>query len=359
MKRVLQMIKVSKISLIAMAATFLLTFATASLYVYETMTGKPALADSLRVLGFCPATPAVTSIVIAGEPGSQGVAGETGTAGAPGVAGKDGKTGPVGKTGDEGACQAPMNLLALGADLIPAIDNKYTLGSSSFRWKGLQLGPGTLYIQDVTTGAQAGLTVDDGTLLLDGAENLRLGNIRLTKTGIESVLSGQDITIGNKNDRGYTLIANGIKFEDGTILTSALATGATGSQGPQGLTGPQGPAGPAGGPVGPQGPQGAPGAVGATGPAGPAGGPMGPQGIQGLPGVQGVPGLVGATGPAGPQGAKGDTGATGPQGPAGNIEGYVNQKICVETEKKSFTMHWGTCEELGYKGTDQTILVAR
>ena len=359
MKRVLQMIKVSKVSLILMALTFLLSLGTASLYVYETMTGKPALADSLRVLGFCPAVPEVTSVVIAGQAGPQG---ETGTAGSMGPSGKAGIAGKTGAAGVEGKCQAPMNLLSLGADLIPAIDNAYTLGSSTFRWKGLQLGPGTLYIQDVTTGAQAGLTVDDGTLLLDGAENLRLGNIRLTKTGIESILSGQDITIGNRNDRGYALIANGIKFEDGTILTSALATGATGSQGPQGATGPQGPAGPAGGPAGPQGATGATGATGSMGPAGPAGGPagpagpMGPTGLQGLPGIQGVPGLVGATGPTG---ATGPQGPQGPQGPAGSLEGYEPQKICVETEKKSYAMHWGSCESLGIKGTDYSILAAR
>jgi hypothetical protein len=262
-----------------------------------------------------------------------------------------------------------MNLLSLGADLIPAIDNAYTLGSATFRWKGLQLGPGTLYIQDVTTGEQAGLTVDDGTLLLDGAENLRLGNIRLTKTGIESILSDQDITIGNLNDQGYTLIANGIKFEDGTILTSALAKGATGSQGPQGATGPQGPAGPAGGPAGPQGATGATGATGSMGPAGPAGGPagptgptgpmgpMGPTGLQGLPGVQGVPGLVGATGPTGA------TGPAGPQGPAGTFSsaGYVETAACRATNAKdklhTGTLLFGTCASNDVTGVDLIILI--
>ena len=343
-----------------MALTFLLSLGTASLYVYETMTGKPALADSLRVLGFCPAVPEVTSVVIAGQAGPQG---ETGTAGSMGPSGKAGATGAAGV---EGACQAPMNLLSLGADLIPAIDNAYTLGSSTFRWKGLQLGPGTLYIQDVTTGEQAGLTVDDGTLLLDGAENLRLGNIRLTKTGIESILSDQDITIGNLNDQGYTLIANGIKFEDGTILTSALAKGATGSQGPQGATGPQGPAGPAGGPAGPQGATGATGATGSMGPAGPAGGPagptgpmgpMGPTGLQGLPGVQGVPGLVGATGPTGA------TGPAGPQGPAGTFSsaGYVETAACRATNAKdklhTGTLLFGTCASNDVTGVDLIILI--
>jgi hypothetical protein len=240
-----------------------------------------------------------------------------------------------------------MNLLQLGADLIPAIDNTYTLGSPTFRWKGLQLGPGTLYIQDIKTGVQAGLTVDNGTLLIDGADSLRIGNLRLTATGIESILSGQDITIGNVNDQGYVKIARGIKFEDGTILTTAMTGGPQGVQGPTGSTGATGPQG-------------------ATGATGPSGGPVGAtglqgiQGVQGLPGIMGAPGLVGGVGATGPQGRQGADGPQGPQGPEGkpgSIEGYVEQKICVEAKKQ--VIYWGTCEELRTDGTDELMLVAK
>jgi hypothetical protein len=68
----------------------------------------------------------------------------------------------------------------------------------------------------------------------------------------------------------------------------------------------------------------------------------------------------------GSAGAKGDTGltgATGPQGPEGkpgSIEGYAEQKICVEDvedEKKTFAMHWGDCEKLGLRGVTYSMLV--
>ena len=196
------------------AFTFLVATANAVFYISETMTGTPLLASTLDVLGFC-AAPESEARVINGVAGSAGLKGETGTAGAAGLNGATGEEGKV-------VCQAPINLLELPGDLIPSIDNYYTLGDATHRWKGLQLGPGTLYIQDKVTGLQAGLTVDDGTLLIDGTDSLRIGNIRLTKSGIESILSDQDITIGNIADRGYASFARGIKFPDGTIQTTAL-----------------------------------------------------------------------------------------------------------------------------------------
>ena len=237
--------------------------ANAGFYFAETMTGRPIFANTLKVLGFCPApkitlsapTPPVTSDE---------------------VDEKDNEDEPVVQT----TCTAPINLYSLPGDLIPAKDDVFTLGSADRRWKGLQLGPGTLYIEDITTGLQAGLSVDGGSLLVDGADSLRIGNIRLTKTGIESIITGQDITIGNLNDRGLLSVANGIRFPDGTVQSSAIIQGIKGDTGPAGPQGVQGPAG-AQGVQGPAGPQGLAGTAGSSGGAGPAG----PQGIQGIPGT--------------------------------------------------------------------------
>jgi len=331
------------------------TSVTSVFYVIDSITGKPVLSNALRVLGFCPSTVVAIPEVSAGpigpegEAGSTGVTGDsgsTGATGATGATGTNGATGAAGQQGAEGACQSPMNLMQLGADLIPAIDNTYTLGSPTFRWKGLQLGPGTLYIQDVKTGVQAGLTVDNGTLLIDGADSLRIGNLRLTATGLESILSNQDITIGNVNDQGYVKIARGIKFEDGTILTTAMTGGPQGVQGPTGATGATGPQG-------------------STGATGPSGGPVGATGLQGIQGIQGLPGINGAPGVVGGVGATGAQGPAGPQGPEGkpgSIEGYVEQKICVQHVNKNEerqVMFWGDCRELRVEGTDQSILVAK
>ena len=98
------------------------------------------------------------------------------------------------------------------------------------------------------TGDQVGLTVIGGALLLDGADSLRIGNTRLTATGLASVLSDADITIGAFGDSGFALFPTGIKFSDGTIMTTAMMQGPAGSPGATGVPGPTGPAGAPGAP---------------------------------------------------------------------------------------------------------------
>lgn len=220
----------------------------------------------------------------------------------------------------------PGQAIANG-DLIPAEDNVYSLGNENKRWKTMQLGPGTLFMEDSETGEQVGITIQDGTMLLDGADSLRIGNVQLTAAGLRSILREQDIAIGEPGDTGYLATARGIKFPDGSIqLSAASATvgvpskGADGKTGATGASGAVGPAGPRGlkgdqgiqGEVGPAGPEGP------AGPAGPAGtGAQGAQGIQGPVGPTGPVGLTGLTGPAGPAGAAGAQGVAGAQGPQG------------------------------------------
>ncbi len=272
-----------------------LSLLTLGYYITDTVTGKATtLGDNLKLLGFCPTGTELVTPGPVGSTGPQGPAGNTGPSGAPGASGAPGESGSSGQDGADGTdgqdgaqgiqgevgpsgapgaqgaqglpgaagsdalCTPAIDLTAITGDLIPSVDNAYQLGTSQFRWKGLQLGPGTLYIQDQTTGAQAGLTVNDGTLLIDGADSLRIGNIRLTATGLRSMLASQDITIGATGDTGYLAVANGIKFADGTIITSAPSGGVAGPAGPVGPAGAMG----ATGATGPQGPQGAPGSPG-------------------------------------------------------------------------------------------------
>jgi hypothetical protein len=209
------------------------------------------------VIGFCPAVeepnlPILPAIVVAGETGT------TGTPGAKGETGTAGAKGERGLTGPAGACQKPMDLSALAGNLVPTLDNTYSLGTPDFRWKDIQVGPGTIYLQDTQTGKQVAITVNAGTLLVDGTDSLKIGNVRLTSNGIESVVSGDDIYIGNNGAAGYLVVANGIKFSDGSIFSKAPIDGAPGPDGPQGLQGIQGP-------IGAQGPQGIQGLQGQSG----------------------------------------------------------------------------------------------
>lgn len=218
---------------------------------------------------------------------------------------------------------------SLAQNVLPAKDNFYNLGSTKFRWKSLQLGPGTLYIQDQETGKQAGLSVSSGSLLIDGAESFGIGNIQITSTGLRSILSGNDITIGQEGDTGLLSTARGIRFPDGTVQYSAsvLTSASTGSTasfdlkaianlmpniGVAGATGPQG----ATGATGAQGVKGDTGSAGAAGIQGETG-TAGATGMQGLQGIQGIQGEQGETGATGSEGPRGLTGLQGIQGVAG------------------------------------------
>jgi hypothetical protein len=318
------------------------------------------------------------------ETGATGTSGADGANGESGTVGAKGETGTCGPTGATGATGLDAQWSEVSQDIVPSEDNKFTIGTLAKRWKSLQLGPGTLFIQDQVTGAQAGLTVNAGSLLLDGADSLRIGNVQLTATGIKSVLPDQDLTIGALGDQGYLSLSRALKFPDGTTQSTAMLNGLTGPQGAQG----------------PQGPQGATGATGATGPQG-ATGATGPQGTAGvavnmkgsfptmgafttaalvgnpgdawiivadgslmvwnalttswddagdLQGPQGLQGPKGDTGAQGIPGAKGDTGATGPQGPAGTIAPYGKQFVCVKTVGLVKSMYWGTCASQGITG---------
>lgn len=193
----------------------------------------------------------------AGEVGETGGSGEPGPQGEPGVQGEQGPQGEPGVQGEQDPQGIPGQCVEVEhaiRDLIPEADNTYSLGSIEFRWKSIQLGPGTIYIQDQVTLDQVGLTVTGGAFLLDGADSLRIGNTRLTEAGLESVLGSQDITIGNAGDTGYLAPARGVKFPDGTTQETAIVQGPQGEQGEQGLLGEQGEQGE----TGPQGPAGIP-----------------------------------------------------------------------------------------------------
>ena len=198
----------------------------------------------------------------AGATGSSGSTGSTGATGATGATGEKGEKGDTGASGSTGATgpQGPAgicdttNLLSVNGDLVPAIDNTYSLGTIDKRWKSLQLGPGTLWIQDseVTPATQVGLTVKSGALLLDGADSLRIGNMRLTATGLTSINPATPLTLGDSTFASFVqLQAAGLKFKDGTTQSTAATAGATGPAGPKGDKGD----------TGSQGPQGEPGTV--------------------------------------------------------------------------------------------------
>lgn len=149
---------------------------------------------------------------VPGAAGTNGVNGTNGTPGLKGATGAKGEAGATGAKGDTGVCSL-STLQSVATNIVPAQDNFYSLGSPTYRWKDIQVGPGTIYIQDQTTGKQAGLSVEAGTLLVDGADSLRIGNSQLTATGLKSLDPNADITIGQLGDQGYLSTAHKVRKE--------------------------------------------------------------------------------------------------------------------------------------------------
>ena len=244
---------------------------------------------------------------------------------------------------------ANATTITYSVDIMPSVDAEYLLGKPGLRWKGGYFGTGSVWIQDITLGTDAELTVDNGVLYVNGAYQLQVGQLKFFNNTIESTSSAIDIQIGlttstanlvlNRN----TVIAQGKTLTFGTRGTQTVpwnstatvqwsqitgapspigATGATGIAGANGNIGATG----AQGIQGVQGVQGATGYIGATGATGQNGatgatgvGLQGNQGATGVTGSQGSTGVTGATGvgATGATGTGGPTGATGVQGPTG------------------------------------------
>lgn len=112
----------------------------------------------------------------------------------------------------------------LGGNLIPTVNNFYQLGNATNKWTSLYIGPDSIFIQDQTLGTNAELTVDNGALLINGTQEVQIGNMQMTTTGISLLAadSGANLIIGAGTNTGYMEVDMvGIKFKDATLQTTA------------------------------------------------------------------------------------------------------------------------------------------
>ena len=109
------------------------------------------------------------------------------------------------------------------ANIIPVADNTYFLGNSTNRWANLWLGPGTIYITDsnVASNLTAELTVLNGVLQINGADQLQVGQLKFVNNTIESTTGNIDIQIGlTESTADLVLNRNTILGSDKTLTTS-------------------------------------------------------------------------------------------------------------------------------------------
>lgn len=266
-----------------------------------------------------------------GLPGTAANTGTTGFTGPTGPAGFQSFTGPAGavlhyNNGVTGRADFSLtdSTLQIPGDMIPSLNNTYSLGRTGARWKEVLVGPGSINFSgpEGFTGSATIGTDGAGLVYTEfgfASPKLVVGPGQLTP----QALGGWQIgPTGTQGTGDYKLVAQELQANGsgptGPIYvlapTPSTYTGQTGATGVTGRTGPTGSTGV----TGPTGFTGATGVTGSTGLTGPTGvtGQTGPTGVTGQTGATGPTGRTGATGPTG---VAGPTGATGPTGPSMTI----------------------------------------
>jgi hypothetical protein len=111
---------------------------------------------------------------------------------------------------------------ALTGSLIPAADNGVSLGSTDHRWANAYLGTRGLFLADSVTDQNINIVATNGTLYLNGAQNLQVGNLVIVDTTLTSAVTTLDISIGATNDTGYFYVKRKAQF-DNTSFSSTEA----------------------------------------------------------------------------------------------------------------------------------------
>jgi len=125
-----------------------------------------------------------------------------------------------------GAPTPGYNLTVTGqsqmGNVLPTVDNLYNLGTPAFRWANLQIGPGTIYIQDQAPPyTQVGISVYAGTLLLNGVQTIRTGNVAfidpVTTYAATMNVTNKVVTYSNVS----AVNANAVIYSDGLTQSNA------------------------------------------------------------------------------------------------------------------------------------------
>ena len=99
-------------------------------------------------------------------------------------------------------------------DIVPALDNDINLGATDKRFANIYLGYQGLFLADETTDENINITVDGGTLFIDGAQNLRLGDLVIENTTLKSETPDLDISIGETDDTGFFYVKRKAQFDN-------------------------------------------------------------------------------------------------------------------------------------------------
>jgi hypothetical protein len=120
------------------------------------------------------------------------------------------------------------SLLNLSNNIVPTVNNTLTLGTATKRFASIYLGPGTLFITDTVTGNTAGLTVTNGVLQINGANQLQVGQLKFINNTIESTTDATDIQISNTSATANLVINRNTVIDADKDLTVGIIKPPTG-----------------------------------------------------------------------------------------------------------------------------------
>lgn len=103
---------------------------------------------------------------------------------------------------------------AISSSLIPTTDNGASLGNSNHRWANAYLGTRGLYLTDSVTDQNINIIATNGTLYLNGAQNLAVGNLTIIDTTLTSKTNNLDISIGATDDTGVFYVKRKAQFDN-------------------------------------------------------------------------------------------------------------------------------------------------
>ena len=110
-------------------------------------------------------------------------------------------------------------VIQLASDVVPTTDETYSLGSSVKKFKTVWVGTGSVYITDKTLGTNAELTVNNGVLQVNGANQLQVGQLKFFNNTIESTTGGTDIQIGLTTSTANLVLNRNVVMAAGKSLT--------------------------------------------------------------------------------------------------------------------------------------------
>jgi len=120
-----------------------------------------------------------------------------------------------------------LGATSASGNITPTVDNTYDLGSTSYRWRDVYIGPGSLYVNNKQV-----LSDESGTITVQTSDNQNL-TVKTTGTGVTTVSSATQVALTATSSGDITLTTSSGNIElKGTVevLTGKKITDSAGSQ---------------------------------------------------------------------------------------------------------------------------------